>query len=129
MGRRLQMMSTRNDYSQVDSYLDILGSEDLETIRLTVRRMGNYASATIRDLSYQTEPMLDAQRRGRESVINLELVRPVPKIGAAVSRARRLLATLPPQEDDPGVQDEIAAELESMAAERAAATARLLGDG
>lgn len=128
-GRRLQIVPTRNDFSYVDSYIDILGSEDLETIRLTVRRMGNYAAATIRDLSYQTEPMLDAQRRGRESVINLELARPVPKIDTAVARARRLLATLPPQEDDPGVQDEIVAELESMAEERAAATARLLGDG
>jgi uncharacterized phage-associated protein len=123
-GRRLQMAPTRN----VFSYVDTLGSEDLETIRLIVHRMGNYAVATIRDLSYQTEPMRDAQRRGRESVINLELARPVPKIGTAVTRARRLLATLPPQEDDPGVQDQIVTELESMAEERAATTARLLGD-
>lgn len=73
--------------------------------------------------------MLDAQRRGRESVINLELARPVPKIGAAVARARRLLATLPPQEDDPEAQGEMVVELQSMVEERTAATARLLGDG
>jgi hypothetical protein len=124
-GRRLRLVPTSYDYF----YVDILGSESLETIRLIVRRMGNYASATIRDLSYQTEPMRDAQRRGRESVINLELARPVPKVGVAVARARRVLATLPPQEDDPEAQDEIIAELQSMAEERAVATAKLLGDG
>jgi hypothetical protein len=53
--------------------LGVLASQDLETIRLTVRKLGNYAAATIRDLSYQTEPMLDAQQRGRERVINLDL--------------------------------------------------------
>jgi hypothetical protein len=65
----VRLVPTNYDYS----YVDILGSESFETILLIVRRMGNYAAATIRDLSYQTEPMRDAQRRGRESVINLEL--------------------------------------------------------
>lgn len=124
-GRRLRMVPTRHDYP----YLDVLASEDLETIRLAVRKFGNYAAATIRDLSYQTGPMLDAQRRGRESVINLDLARPVPKIGTAVARARRLLATLPAQADDPEAQGEIVAELRSTAKERAVATAELLGNG
>lgn len=47
-GRRLRVVPTRHDYP----YVEILGSEDLETIRLTVRKLGNYAAATIRDLSY-----------------------------------------------------------------------------
>jgi hypothetical protein len=121
----VRLVPTNYEYS----YVDILGSESFETILLIVRRMGNYAAETIRDLSYQTEPMRDAQRRGRESVINLELARPVPKVDVAVAQARRVLATLPPQEEDPEAQDEIVAELQSMAEERAVATAKLLGDG
>jgi uncharacterized phage-associated protein len=124
-GRRLRLVPSRHDYG----YIDILGTHDLEIIRLAVRRFGQYAAVTIRDLSYRTPPMVDAQARGRESVLNLELVRPVPKFRGAVTRARAVLARLDDQQDDPEAQDEIMVELDELAEERTAATARLLGDG
>jgi len=124
-GRRLRLVPSRHDYD----YIDILGTHDVEVIRLAVRRFGQYAAVTIRDLSYQTPPMVDAQVRGRESVLNLDLVRPVPKFRGAVARSRVVLARLGDQHDDAEAQDEIVVELNALAEERTAATARLLGDG
>lgn len=123
-GRRLRLVPNLHDYP----YVEVLGSEDVQIIRQVVRKLGGYAAVTIRDLSYKTAPMVDAQARGRESVINLDLARPVPKFRAAAARARAVIARLPAQEDDPEAQDEVAAELEELAQSRAIATARLLGD-
>jgi hypothetical protein len=78
----------------------LAGGPSLEEI---LAEYGGLAASSLKDLSYQTPPMLDAQERGKGVVLDLSLVRPRPKLDALAARMSRVLARLPEQETEPGV--------------------------
>lgn len=90
-----------------------------------VLEYGNLAAASLRDLTYQTKPMLEAQRKdARGKVLDLVTGQPVPEIAPVLARFQEILDGLGRREDEgdiTGLSDEIAG-WESL---RADATRRL----
>jgi uncharacterized phage-associated protein len=106
-----------------------LTPDDLAVIESVVAEYGGLAATSLKDLSYQTPPMVDAQQRGQGVVLDLSLARPRPKLGALSKRMSAVLARLPEQETDPGVFQEIEQEMDDLSAARRRATGMLLDDG
>lgn len=92
---------------------------DQEFIRIVEDIMNEFAhqSATqLKNFAYQTSPMLAAKRKGKREVrLDLAGGNPYPDIAPAITRLRRVLAEMPPQTDDPGGVEELAAEMEDWA--------------
>ncbi|WP_433083803.1 type II toxin-antitoxin system antitoxin SocA domain-containing protein [Dactylosporangium sp. CA-052675] len=105
-----------------------LPEEDRQLLNRTMERYGRYAATTLKDMSYQTPPMEDAQRRGRGVVLNLNLARPLPALTRTSARMKAVLRSLAAQEDDEGAMDELAEEVNTFSAGRIAANRMLLDD-
>lgn len=94
-----------------------------------VTEYGNLAASTLRDVTYQTPPMIEAQREGaRGEVLDLLSGRPVPDMSAAVRRLQSVLDRLPPQEDEGDLAGGMAEELAEWAPYQAAVNRAVLGD-
>lgn len=106
-----------------------MAPDDLAVLDAVVSEYGGLAATSLKDLSYQTPPMVDAQRRGSGVVLDLSLARPRPKLGALSRRMSIVLASLPEQVTDPGVFQEIEQENEDLSAARRRANGMLLDDG
>jgi uncharacterized phage-associated protein len=107
--------------------IDLHLSEDEERIIMDiVRELGDLAASSLRDLSYQTPPMIEARADGRGVVLDLETVRPVPRVGRTLTRLRETARGLPEQFDDEGVEDALVVELAELRHGRARAN-RLIG--
>ena len=97
-------------------------------IESVVLEYGKLAPSTLRDLTYQTPPMLEAQREGvRGVVLDLLTNRPVPEIAPALAHFQAVLDNLIPQENE-GDLSALVDEVEDWAPERARATRHLLGN-
>ncbi|WP_432986786.1 Panacea domain-containing protein [Dactylosporangium sp. CA-233914] len=105
-----------------------LPEEDRELLNRMMERFGRYAATTLKDMSYQTSPMEDAQRRGRGVVLNLNLARPLPALNRTSARMKAVLRSLAEQEDDEGAMDELAEEINTFSAGRITANRTLLDD-
>jgi uncharacterized phage-associated protein len=89
---------------------------------------GGLAASTLRDLTYQTPPMLEAQRENaRGEVLDLLGGRPVPDIAPALDHFQGILDALDSQENE-GDLAGLAEEISGWAAYRAAANERLIDD-
>lgn len=105
-----------------------MAPEDLATLKATIARYGGLAASSLKDLSYQTPPMIDAQQRGQGVVLDLSLARPRPRVGKLSNRMARVLARLPEQTTDPGVFQDLQQEIDHLAPGRQRATGKLLDD-
>jgi hypothetical protein len=66
-----------------------------------VREWGSLAASSLKDLSYQTPPMIEAQAEGNRGVVlDLNLVRPRPKVSRTLARIRAAIRARPEQFDD-----------------------------
>ncbi|WP_143232559.1 Panacea domain-containing protein [Actinoplanes regularis] len=101
---------------------------EMAILERVVAEFGSLAATSLKDLSYQTPPMIDAQERGQGVVLDLSLARPRPKLGGLVTRMSAVLRRLPEQETDPGVFVEIEREMDELAEARRRATGALLRD-
>jgi uncharacterized phage-associated protein len=92
-----------------------------------VADLGHLAPSTLRDLTYQTPPMLDVQSEGqRGDWLDLYLVRPVPNTDHVIRRLESVLGQLERSEDEAGAVEELAMELRELAPARARATRQSL---
>lgn len=101
---------------------------DMAILETVVTEYGRLAANSLKDLSYQTAPMIDAQQRGQGVVLDMSLARPRPRLGALSKRMSTVLAQLPEQDTDPGVFQEIQQEINDLAPPRRRATGMLLDD-
>lgn len=101
---------------------------DMEFLERIVSEYGGLAATTLKDLSYQTPPMVDAMKRERGVVLDLSLARPRPKLGELRRRMSAVLRELPEQTLDPGVAREIQQEMNELAEARGRATGAILGE-
>lgn len=106
-----------------------MAPEDLAVLEVTVAKYGGLAANSLKDFSYQTPPMIDAQQRGQGVVLDLSLARPRPKLGELSKRLTGVLARLPEQDTDPGVFQDVQQEIDDLAPGRRRATGKLLDDG
>ena len=114
---------------ELDAEFD-LSEEDQLFIEAVVTDLGKLSAGSLKDMSYQTPPMLDAQNRGVRGVtLDLSLSRrPMPSLAKTARRMAAVLQRLPKQEDDPGAMDDLVQELDELAPARQRANAKLLGD-
>lgn len=103
-------------------------ADEMSVLEQTLAEYGDLAASSLKDLSYQTPPMLDAQERGQGVVLDLSLARPRPRLGALTARMSQVLARLPEQETDPGVFVEIEREMGEFGERRRRATGAVLND-
>jgi uncharacterized phage-associated protein len=105
-----------------------LPDDEERVVADTVAELGDLAASSLRDLSYQTPPMIEAQAGdNRGIVLDLDTVRPVPKVSRTLARLREIAHSLPEQYDDDGVEEDLLRELAEMRPGRARAN-RLIGD-
>jgi len=103
-------------------------SEDMAVLESVVADFGSLLATSLKDLSYQTAPMRDAQERGRGSVLDLSLARPRPRLTGLAGRMNAVIARIDEQQTDPGVFADLIEEMSDLSASRARATRELLGD-
>ncbi|GAA1431363.1 hypothetical protein GCM10009616_18280 [Microlunatus lacustris] len=110
--------------------------EAQERLIEVVEHYGHLAAVTIKDLAYQSAPMLKAQKGGERGVIlDLELARPRVKLNALKAKYRKVLDSVdasPDDDDKSGLDsDEAQADLinvsESLREARGRANRALLG--
>jgi uncharacterized phage-associated protein len=90
---------------------------------------GRLSASQLKDLTYQTPPMLAAQRTGqRELRLDLSGGEPYPDLHVAIARLRRIAAESPLPQDEPGALDELATEIDEWSRLRREATSRILDE-
>jgi uncharacterized phage-associated protein len=97
-------------------------------IESIVLEYGNLAASSLRDLTYQTAPMREAQRENAHGkVLDLLTGHPVPEIAPVLASFREVLDRLGPQEDE-GDLSSLGDEIAEWAPLRARATKRLVDE-
>lgn len=111
-----------------DGAVPPLAPEWDEIIEGVVGEYGGYPAVTLKDLTYQTAPMMAAQEEGRGVVLDLDLVRPIPDMSEVRRRMRAILARVDDDEGDVAedAQDDVLASIEELSDHRAEANAELL---
>ncbi|WP_327044840.1 Panacea domain-containing protein [Microbispora sp. NBC_01189] len=108
---------------------DPLPDDHMKIIRDTVRRYGGKTASALRELSYKTAPMMEAQVGGERGVLlDLSRARRRKQVKALLARAKARRAQRPPQETDPGVAEELLAELAANSESIRRANEKVLGD-
>ena len=108
---------------------DPLPDAAMATVRRVVGRLGGQSAGALRDLSYRTPPMVEAETAGERGVLlDLSRARRARQARALLDRHRRLRATLPHRANDLGVGDELLAEMDELAGLRGRVNAEELED-
>jgi uncharacterized phage-associated protein len=103
-------------------------ADDFKILDSVVERYGQLAAKTLKDLSYQTPPMVEAKKHGRGVVLNLDLARPLPSLRSAAQRLNAVLRNLPEQETEEGAAEDLVREYHELAPGRARANGAFLPD-
>lgn len=102
--------------------------EELARIQSVVEEFGKLSATTIKDLSYQSAPMIEAQKHARGIVLDMSLARSKPNVAKIAARYRNFLRSLPPEDHDAGAaQHDLVDVVASTQTTRKRATAALLG--
>lgn len=95
---------------------DPLPGEAMEIIRQVVHDLGGKSATALKDLSYKTPPMIEAETAGdRNVLLDLSRARRRKQVSALRERVRRNRRERSPQARDAGVADDLLAEYERIA--------------
>jgi hypothetical protein len=109
---------------------DPLDRGDMDWIRAVVHTYGDRSATTLRDLAYETAPMIEANAGGdRGDLLDLNRARRHKQYAALKERLRSRRRALPPQTDDPGVGEVLKAEFQEIRDDIRRANTTSLGDG
>ncbi|MFI0238229.1 type II toxin-antitoxin system antitoxin SocA domain-containing protein [Streptomyces sp. NPDC016845] len=98
-----------------------------EIVERIVSEKGNLSATQLKDLTYQTPPMVIAQKQGRREVrLDLAGGAPIPDLEPGLQRLRSIASALPPLEDEAGAVEDLAAEIGELSELRRETTARML---
>jgi uncharacterized phage-associated protein len=115
-----------------DDVADPLGDDQMRIMRDIVRKHGRKSASTLKNLSYDTPPMVEAQAAGdREVILDLNRVRRAKQARELLARHRHRRDTRDPVDvlpGDLGVEDDLLAEHEQTAELRRRASSEVLGD-
>ncbi|MFE5108569.1 hypothetical protein [Streptomyces sp. NPDC056663] len=88
---------------------------------------GQLSATQLKDLTYQTPPMLAAQNMGRREVrLDLAGGDPLPDLEPALQKLRAIASSLPPIEDEAGPVEDLADDIEALSVLRREATGAML---
>ena len=128
--------TTKNYFGSAEHrlWLKQLISVDVDAKFATVieevtREYGKLAPSTLRDLTYQTAPMLEAQRDdARGEFLDLLSGQPVPDVTSTLRRFQRVVNRLEPQTDEGDIEAGLSNEIADWASHRIRATSKIVGD-
>lgn len=108
---------------------DPLPAPSMDVIRRVVADHGAKHASWLRNMSYETPPMVEAKAAGdRMVLLDLSLARRSRQAKALLDRHRRLRAATPSRQDDAGVGEELLEEMRELAAFRGRVNAEELTD-
>ncbi|WP_326828654.1 Panacea domain-containing protein [Streptosporangium sp. NBC_01810] len=108
---------------------DPLPSPLMDIVRQVVREHGCKSATALKQLSYDTPPMIEAQAGGERGVLlDLSRVRRRKQFQAMLMRAKARRASRPVQQRDPDVGEQLLAELALSAESIRRANEKVLGD-
>lgn len=108
---------------------DPLPAGAMAILRKVLEEHGAKSASALKDLSYQTSPMLEAQAAGERGVkLNLDRARQDKKAKAAIKRYRALRVASGPEIADLSAREDLRAEFDEMRDLRQRANVRGLGD-
>jgi uncharacterized phage-associated protein len=127
--------TTENYYGSVEYRLRLsrpipidIDAEFAAIIEHVVFEYGNLAASSLRDLTYQTPPMLEAKREeAHGEILDLLTGHPVPDMTPTLNRFQAVLNRIGPQEDE-GDLSGLSKEVADWAPHRARATRPLIDD-
>ncbi|WP_207391408.1 type II toxin-antitoxin system antitoxin SocA domain-containing protein [Streptomonospora litoralis] len=99
-------------------------------VERVVAEKGRFTATQLRDLTYQTPPMLEAQKLGRREVrLDLTGGEPLPDLEPALRKLRAVARGMPALEDDVGAVGDLSEEIDSLSELRKEATDEMLDGG
>ncbi len=129
----VERRTTNNFYGSVEYQLrPLVAVPDIDEtaqaiVEAVMDRYGMLAPSSLKDETYQTEPMVTAQERGERGVVlDLLEARPVPDIAPALGVLRKVRDRLGDGSTDPEVWEEIQADNAALSRARRSASTRLL---
>lgn len=98
-----------------------------ELMSEVVAEYGRLSASSLKDLTYQTEPMADAVEGGaNEVLLDFSAVRPAPVIAPVLRHFRDVVAAAGRGKDDPGVGDDLEDEIAALTYLRVRANREML---
>ncbi|MGW8330963.1 type II toxin-antitoxin system antitoxin SocA domain-containing protein [Streptomyces sp. NPDC055897] len=131
----VKVVETTNYYGTLEVRLALTGetpqveidAKFAEIVERIVSEKGKLSATQLKDLTYQTPPMVAAQKLGQREVrLDLAGGTPIPDLEPGLQRLRAIALAMPPLEDEVGSVEELAAEIDSLSELRRDATARML---
>jgi uncharacterized phage-associated protein len=108
---------------------DPLPPSQMEIVRAVVRELGGLSATALKDLSYETPPMVEAKTAGeRDVILDLGKARRRKQREARLQRARLARANQPEQARDEGVEQALREEFQAAAASILRVNTGVLGD-
>ncbi|MFI6248479.1 type II toxin-antitoxin system antitoxin SocA domain-containing protein [Streptomyces sp. NPDC051016] len=131
----LRVIETHNFYGTLEVRIALAGETPqveidekfAEIVERIVSEKGNLSATQLKDLTYQTPPMLAAQRLGQREVrLDLAGGAPIPDLEPGLQRLRAIARSMEPLDDEVGAVEELAAEIDSLSELRREATGKML---
>ena len=130
----IEVISSTNFYGSPEYRLTLRHAPQLEIdvvfaeiVREIADEFGLYSPTTLKDMTYETPPMLMAQAGGRRGVLlDLTAERPVPDMESALSKYKKILQSKRPRETAPEAMDDLVHDVSSTSYLRARANDALL---
>ncbi|MEU2299632.1 type II toxin-antitoxin system antitoxin SocA domain-containing protein [Streptomyces antibioticus] len=131
----VKVIETTNYYGSLEVRLALTGetpqveidAKFAEIVERIVSDKGKLSATQLKDLTYQTPPMMAAQRLGpREVRLDLTGGSPLPDLEPGLERLRAIAQTMPALDDEVGAVDELTAEIDSLSELRREATGMML---
>lgn len=131
----VRVIETHNFYGTLEVRLALAGETPqveidarfAAIVERIVSEKGNLSATQLKDLTYQTPPMLAAQKLGRREVrLDLAGGAPIPDLAPALQRLQAIARAMPPLEDEVGAVEELAAEIDSLSELRRETTGTML---
>ncbi|WP_030771642.1 MULTISPECIES: type II toxin-antitoxin system antitoxin SocA domain-containing protein [unclassified Streptomyces] len=131
----VKRVDTTNFYGTLEVRLTLTGEtpqveideQFAKIVEQIVAEKGRLSATQLKDLTYQTPPMVAAQKLGhREVRLDLAGGSPIPDLEPGLERLRAIALTMPPLDDEVGAVDELAAEIDCLQSLRRETTGEML---
>ncbi|MGW5292898.1 type II toxin-antitoxin system antitoxin SocA domain-containing protein [Streptomyces bacillaris] len=131
----VKKVETTNYYGTLEVRIALTGetpqveidAQFAEIVERIVSEKGRLSATQLKDLTYQTPPMVAAQKLGQREVrLDLTGGPPIPDLEPGLERLRAIALAMPALDDEVGAVEELAAEIDSLSELRREATGEML---
>ncbi|WP_432107368.1 type II toxin-antitoxin system antitoxin SocA domain-containing protein [Streptomyces sp. AA1529] len=131
----VKVIGTENFYGSLEVRLALAGETPqveidesfAEIVEQVVSEKGQLSATQLKDLTYQTPPMVAAQKLGQREVrLDLTGGSPLPDLEPGLQKLRAVALAMDSLEDEPGAVDELAEEIDALSGLRREASSSML---